>query len=84
MLRWTLTIFGVLGVIATVFNIAVKIFGSAEAVTMYAGSNRNLDYPLIGFIVSLVLLAIVKIMDKQDEILDRIEEQKSSQQSTHR
>ena len=66
---------GWLLVVTGVFNIAVKVLGPEELVLMLAGSSRNLDAPITMFATGLVFLALVSIMEKLDQILQRDETQ---------
>ena len=62
-------------VVASLFSIAIKLLGTDELVLMHAGSSRNLDTPITMFATGLVFLALVSIMEKLDQILQRNEKQ---------
>lgn len=75
MLKNILAGLGWLLVVSTVFNTAVKLFGTDALVLRVAGSSRKLDAPLTGFAIGLVFLALVSIMGKLDQILQKDETQ---------
>ena len=76
MLKYVLNGLGWFAVITSTLNIAIKLFGSNEAVLAFSGISRNLDAPIIGFAVGLVFLGLGSVMKKLDQILQRDETHK--------
>lgn len=73
MLKYVLNGLGWFTVVSTTFNIAIKLFGSDEALLRHAGSSRNLNSPITGFAIGLVFLGLGSIISKLDQILQRDE-----------
>lgn len=71
MLKYVLNGLGWFTVVCAAFNIAIKLFGSDEALLGYAGSSRNLNSPITGFAIGLVFLGLGSILSKLDQILQR-------------
>ena len=67
MLRWALLMLGVLLLVSSVLGIGIKLFGSYELVAQIYGG-RNLDAGIFLLLASLVILTLVNIIDRLEEI----------------
>lgn len=63
-MRIVLLVIGWFGIALAVFNSGVKIFGSAEEVARYAGSNRNLDTNFTVLAFCLIFLGLAAILNR--------------------
>jgi hypothetical protein len=73
MLKHVLNGLGWFTVVTFALNIAIKLFGSDQAVLDYAGSSRNLDTPITALAIGLIFLGLGSIISKLDQILQRDE-----------
>ena len=67
MLRWALLMLGVLLLVSSVLGIGIKLFGSYELVAQIYGG-RNLDAGIFLLLASLVILTLVNIIDRLEDI----------------
>ena len=76
MLRWALLILGVLFLVSSVLGIGIKLFGSYELVAQIYGG-RNLDAGIYLLLASLVMLTLVNIVDRLEDIEAKLDNKKT-------
>ena len=76
MLRGALLILGVLFLVSSVLGIGIKLFGSYELVAQIYGG-RNLDAGIFLLLASLVMLTLVKIVDRLEDIEAKLDNKKT-------
>ncbi|WP_146010327.1 hypothetical protein [Acidimangrovimonas sediminis] len=69
MLKWLLGGCGWLLCVASVTNIAIKLFGADEAVRRYAGTSRNRASPFLILAIALIFLGISEVLARLDRLL---------------
>ena len=71
MIRWALSTFGVLSVIASILGIGVKLFGNDAAAARYFPGSFDTGIYLL--IAGLVMLVLVNIVDRLEEIEKKLD-----------
>ena len=77
MIRWALSIFGVLSVTVSILGIGVKLFGNDAAAARYF-PNFSFDTGIYLLIAGLVMLVLVNIVDRLEKIEKKLDAQNGS------